>query len=165
MLRAVANRDVGMDDRARADPGAVADHGERPDRRVGRNDRRRGHARKTMNARQAGRFSIGEQLDRFRKRQVRMLNASIAHGAASAFSDRITADAAVVLSSRAYLGLVKNVRSPATASSMAATRVISISPSPSRRHSRRSAISLSFKMREVYPVASATARSPSARRT
>src|SRR6188768_4107542 len=54
------------------------------------------------------------------------------------------ADALVRLSSGAYLGLVKNVRSPAPASSMPATREISISPSPCRRHSRRSAMSRSF---------------------
>src|SRR4029079_13734914 len=75
----------------------------------------------------------------------------MAQGAPPAFSERITADAAVFFSSRAYFGLVKKVRSPGPAPSIAATFLISISPSPSRRHPRRSASSFSFKMTEVYP--------------
>ena len=57
---------------------------------------------------------------------------------------RMTAEARVARSSWLYFGLVKKVRSPGPASSMPATRWISISPSPSRRQPRRSAISLSF---------------------
>src|SRR4026208_1057844 len=59
------------------------------------------------------------------------------------------ADALARLSSGAYLGLVKTVRSPAPASSMPATREISISPSPCRRHSRRSAMSRSFNAESI----------------
>ena len=69
---------------------------------------------------------------------------SMAHGAASAFSPRITADAAVARRCAPYLGLTKKVRSPGCACSMPATRWISISPSPSSRHSSCAAISRSF---------------------
>src|SRR5579859_4295407 len=62
----------------------------------------------------------------------------------------MTADAFVVFSVDAYLRFAKNVRSPRSARSMPATRRISIAPSPSRRHPRRSAISFSFNVCAVY---------------
>ncbi len=60
-------------------------------------------------------------------------------------SPAMTADAPVCFSAAAYLGLLKKVRSPAPASSIPATRWISMSPSPSRRQPSRSDRSRSFK--------------------
>jgi len=70
---------------------------------------------------------------------------SIGQGAGAASSARITAAARVERNAVVYRGLAKNVRSPACAVSIPATRRISISPSPSSRHSRRAATSRSFK--------------------
>src|SRR6185295_8156177 len=82
---------------------------------------------------------------------------SIAHGAASARSPRITADARVWRSCAAYFGLTKKVSSPGRASSMPATPWMSTSPSPSSRHSRRSAMSVSLNVRSI-PAASRRGR-------
>ena len=57
---------------------------------------------------------------------------------------RITADARVVASCARYLRFATNVRSPASARSIPATRWMSTDPSPSRRHAKRSAMLCSF---------------------
>src|SRR5688500_10041157 len=68
---------------------------------------------------------------------------SIAHGAASASSPRMTAPAFVARSAGAYLLLAKKVTSRGPADSIPATRSMSMVPSPSRRQPRRSARFLS----------------------
>ena len=74
---------------------------------------------------------------------------SAATGTATS-SAAITADARVAASALAYLGLLKKETSPGPADSRDATRVISMSPSPSRRQPRRSASSRSVKAGGVY---------------
>src|SRR6185369_12436128 len=69
---------------------------------------------------------------------------STASRGAAASSRSRTAEARVVASAGRYFELATNVRSPGPASSMPATRTMSISPSPSRRQASRSASSLSF---------------------
>src|SRR5262245_45604180 len=64
----------------------------------------------------------------------------------------MTADALVDASSARYFALARNVKSPGSARSMAATRRISTLPSPSRPQPSRSAISLSFKGGWDYPT-------------
>src|SRR5262245_39096890 len=69
---------------------------------------------------------------------------STASRGAAASSRSSTADARVVARAGRYLEFATNVRSPVPASSMPATRTISISPSPARRQASRSASSRSF---------------------
>src|SRR5262245_31665234 len=69
---------------------------------------------------------------------------STASRGAAASSRSNTADARVVARAGRYLEFATNVRSPVPASSMPATRTISISPSPSRRQASRSASSRNF---------------------
>src|SRR6188508_2131913 len=64
-----------------------------------------------------------------------------AHGAWAPSPFMITALARVEASFDAYLGLARNVRSPGPASSIFATRRISIAASPSTGHSKRRASS------------------------
>lgn len=59
----------------------------------------------------------------------------------------MTADAWVRPNQPWYFELATKVRSPLVASSIEATRTISMSPSPSRRHPRRSAMSFNLKER------------------
>src|SRR5262245_52400668 len=69
---------------------------------------------------------------------------STASRGAAASSRSSTAEAPVVASAGRYFELATNVRSPGPASSMPATRTISISLSPSRRQESRSASSRNF---------------------
>src|SRR6188508_852464 len=72
-----------------------------------------------------------------------------AHGAAVASPFMITALALVHASFDAYLGLARNVRSPGPASSIFATRRISIAASPSTGHSKRRASSPSVTFSRI----------------
>src|SRR4029079_9770151 len=69
---------------------------------------------------------------------------SIAHGATSASSARMIADARVCCTAGTYFGFARNVMSPGPAASTPATRTMSREPSPSRRQPSRSASSESF---------------------
>ena len=89
----------------------------------------------------------GEQLDRVRERQIRVRRAQHARTAPrlGALAEDHRRRARRRADARRNLGLAKKVRSPARACSMPATPWMSISPSPSRRQSRRAARSRSFK--------------------
>ena len=89
---------------------------------------------------------------------------STAHGAAARPRRQSPPTRACGASSAAYFGLAKKVRSPGPASSMPATRRISMSPSPSRRHPRRSAMSRSFKSWK-YTAVRSTKRGRCSRRS
>ena len=122
-----ADRRRAVHDRARADARAVADDGERPDRHAGAE-------RHVLRRSPPSRCTPGGGRHGSAKSSTARANArygwrarSIAHGAASAVSPRMTAEARVVRSAAAYLGLVKKVRSPGTASSIPATPRMSMS--------------------------------------
>src|SRR4029453_1292371 len=72
-----------------------------------------------------------------------------AHGAAIPSPFMMTALALVDASFDAYLGLARNVRSPGPASSIFATRRISIAASPSTGHSKRRASSPSVTISRI----------------
>src|SRR5690348_4032463 len=74
-----------------------------------------------------------------------------AQGAAISSPFMITADARVVASFAAYFGLARKVRSPGPASSIFATRRISIAASPSIGHSKRRASSPSVTTSRISP--------------
>ena len=145
-LRLAADGHVRMHDRPRPDPRAVADDGKRADRRVRRRSWRWPRHRQGGERPAAG-------ATRPRRARRPCANArygwrarSIAHGAPSALiAGNDGRRSPSRFSAAAYLGLAKKVRSPAPASSIPATRWISMSPSPSRRQPRRSAMSRSFK--------------------
>ena len=142
--------DVRMHDRARADPRAVADDRERTDRRVRRRASRRRRRTASGGCRAAGATDRANSSTALANARygcaVAQHRARRRFGAARRGSRPRRASRAAP---RAYLGLAKKVRSPGPASSMPATRWISISPSPSSRQPRRSAMSLSFKTRSI----------------
>src|SRR5690242_21859425 len=76
-----------------------------------------------------------------------------AHGAEASSPFMITALAFVDASFEAYLGFARNVRSPGPASSIFATRRISMAASPSIGHSKRRASSPSVTVSRYHLLA------------
>ena len=105
-----------------------------------------GGQRRSTGAHQAcGMIVRGEQLERLREGEIGVGGAERGHRAARPTrSPTMTADARVVSSAAAYLGLAKKLTSPGPGRSSPAMPVISMAPSPSRRQPRRSASSRSL---------------------
>ena len=142
--RAVADHDVGMNDGTGADRRAGADHRERADRRGGIDRRIRARPRPARARRPPARCS-GDSTCAARANvrygDALRITAHGAHRATLPSPFMITALALVDASFDAYLGLARNVRSPGPASSIFATRRISMAASPSTGHSKRRASS------------------------
>ena len=143
--RAVADHDVGMNDGTSADRRAGADHGERADRRGGIDGRIAATEASGCTPAAGGLLGDSTCAARANVRYGDGLRMT-AHGGhvisdAVASPFMITALALVDASFDAYLGLARNVRSPGPASSIFATRRISMAASPSTGHSKRRASS------------------------
>ena len=143
------NRHAGIDDGPRADRRTRTDRHERPDRDVGTDRRVGSHRAGAINAFRRRR-RVGEQPDRLRKGEVRLRGNQQRRASRPRLVDRnLFGDedgrGPRVRELRAVLLWAMKVTSPGSARSMLATRLISASPSPSRRQFNRSASAFSFK--------------------
>jgi hypothetical protein len=141
--RARPNRDVRKDHRAIADHRAFAHRDKRADRRGGAYRRVGGHSGHGMNTGLRTPFR-GKEPDGARKGEIGIARPQhcARRGGGVVFEDDRRGLRAPRTDS--YFAFARKVRSPDRASSMPATRVISMSPSPSRRQASRSASSRNF---------------------
>ena len=118
-LRLPADHDVRIDDGARADRAPSPTTANGPTDASGAELHAVAEHRESDARLAAGRQRIREELDRLGEREIRLRVAQHrARRRLGAVGPRMTAEARVARSSAAYLGLVKNVRSPGPASSM-----------------------------------------------